>query len=193
MHGGEGHPVATPGSLDTERNGQEDESVAWAVESVTNPMVLRIHSTVELTTRTIETFPPGEAPAPFDAIARLGEVRTVDLHRYRARLNLRPGADQDDALLLARDVFTGSWGRPVTLDNLPAQSPKAFTIRPLGERFVAESPEMAEPNRIAAALFAIEGVAEVIVGDGLALVGLGRLFRWSDLEPVVTGALVDVG
>jgi hypothetical protein len=52
---------------------------------------------------------------------------------------------------------------------------------------------MAEPNRIAAALFAIEGVAEVIVGDGLALVGLGRLFRWSDLEPVVTGALVDVG
>src|SRR5439155_20993391 len=168
-------------------------SVAWAVESVTNPMVLRIHSTVELTRRTIETFPPGEAPAPFDAIARLGEVRTVDLHRYRARLNLRPGADQDDALLLARDVFTGAWGRPVTLDNLPAQSPKAFTIRPFGERFVAESPEMAEPNRIAAALFAIEGVAEVIVGDGLALVGLGRLFRWSDLEAVVTGALVDVG
>jgi hypothetical protein len=175
------------------RRAWEDESVAWAVETATNPMVLRIHCTVELTTRTIETFPPGEAPAPFDAIARLDEVRTVDLHRYRARLNLQPGVDPEDALVSAREVLTGSWGRPVSLEHLPTQSPRAFSIRLVGERFVAESPEMAEPNGIASALFAIEGVADVIVGDGLALVGLGRLFRWSDLEPVVAGALVDVG
>jgi hypothetical protein len=167
--------------------------VAWAVETATNPMVLLIHSTIELTTRTIETFPPGEAPPPFDTIARMDEVRTVDLHRYRARLNLRPGADPEEASVSAREVLTGSWGRPVSLDCLPAQSPRAFTVGPVGERFVAESPEMARPNAIAAALFAIEGVTEVIVGDGLALVGLGRLFRWSDLEPVVAGALVEVG
>ena len=47
---------------------------------------------------------------------------------------------------------------------------------------VAESAEMAERSRepTLVALFGVHGVAEAILGEGLVLVRLGRLFRWHD-------------
>ncbi|MGH2724424.1 MAG: hypothetical protein ACRDI0_09215, partial [Actinomycetota bacterium] len=46
-------------------------------------------------------------------------------------------------------------------------------------RVVAESREMAGGDAVALALFDVQGVVEVVLGRGMALVRLGRLFRWS--------------
>jgi hypothetical protein len=54
---------------------------------------------------------------------------------------------------------------------------------------VAESRQMAAGEPILEALFGVEGVAEAIVGDGMVLVRVGRLFRWDDVEPDVRAAL----
>ena len=58
-----------------------------------NPSVLRVHTTEELTDRTIVTCPPAIPPAPLERLLALPRVRTLNLHRYQCRVNLRPGAD----------------------------------------------------------------------------------------------------
>ena len=67
---------------------------SWALETTPNPAVLRIHVGHELTDRTIVTSPPAELEHPLAGLFELEAVRTVDLHRYRVRVNLRPDANQ---------------------------------------------------------------------------------------------------
>jgi hypothetical protein len=69
---------------------QEEMTTRWFVEGATNPSVLRIHVTDELTLRTIETCPPGVAPRPLDRLLQVPGVRSIDLHRYRAGRFLGP-------------------------------------------------------------------------------------------------------
>lgn len=64
--------------------------MAWALERAANPTVLRLHATLELTRGTIETCPPASAPLPLRRLLGIAAVRSVDLHRYRVRLNLTP-------------------------------------------------------------------------------------------------------
>jgi len=54
---------------------------------------------------------------------------------------------------------------------------------------VAESAEMAAGRDLLVRLFTVAGVREAILGDGLALVRIGRLFTWTAVEPEVTAAL----
>jgi hypothetical protein len=159
----------------------------WAVEAVSNPSVLRLHTTEELTDRTIETCPPAVPPAPLDRLLALPEVRTLDLHRYRCRVNLRPGATAVATGDAAEGSLLTSWGAPEPLP--PQEEPRAFAIRREGTRVVAESREMAEGEAVAVALFEVRGVVEVMLGQGIALVRLGRLFRWSVVQPEVVRAL----
>ena len=160
--------------------------MAWAVETVSNPSVLRLHTTEELTDRTIETCPPAVPPAPLDRLLALPEVRTLDLHRYRCRVNLRPGTKAIAVGDAAERRLRKAWGAP---DPLPPQDePRAFAIRREGPRVVAESREMAGGG-VAAALFEVRGVVEVVLGRGIALVRLGRLFPWSAVQPDVVRAL----
>ena len=70
-----------------------DGSVRWAIQAVANPSVLRLHTAEELTDRTIVTCPPALPPAPLELLSALPGVRTLNLHRYRCRVNLRPEAD----------------------------------------------------------------------------------------------------
>jgi hypothetical protein len=58
-----------------------------------------------------------------------------------------------------------------------------------GPRIVAESPEMAAPDAILAALFRVPGVAEAILEAGWVWVRLARLFPWDDVEDSVRWAL----
>jgi hypothetical protein len=62
--------------------------VAGALERAANPTVLRLRTTVQLTGRTIETCPPAFTPRPLGLLLEIPGVRSVDLHRYLARLNL---------------------------------------------------------------------------------------------------------
>jgi hypothetical protein len=159
----------------------------WAIEPAVNPHVVRIHVAHELTDRTIVTGPPAELDRPLSGLLEIEAIRTVDLHRYRIRLNLRLATDRVVAAGHARDVLAAAWGDPESL--VPDPGPRAFVVEREGPRTVAESAEMAEGHPHLEAAFRVEGVSEAIAGDGMVLVRLGRLFTWEEREGPVGAAL----
>ncbi|HLB39057.1 MAG TPA: hypothetical protein VJM84_01255 [Actinomycetota bacterium] len=164
---------------------------SWALEPAVNPAVLRVHVGHELTDRTIVTSPPVEIDRPLAGLLELDAVRTLDLHRYRVRLNLRPGADREAAAEHADAILASEWGPARSLE--PDPGPRAFQVDNAGPRTVAESAEMAAGHPLLEAVFAVEGVSEAIAGADLMLVRLGRLFGWAEAEPRVIRALAASG
>ena len=105
--------------------------VMWARETAGNPRVIRVHTTVELTRATIETCPPASPPEGLSSVLAVDGVRSVDLHRYRARLNLNPGC-------AAEAVWDGWRGPSRRLGGLPLHSPA--NLRHEGSRSPTEDP-----------------------------------------------------
>jgi hypothetical protein len=163
----------------------------WAVEAVSNRSVLLLHTTKELTDRTILTCPPAVPPPPLDRLLALPGVRTLDLHRYRCRMNLRPGTNAVALGDASEGALLTAWGAPEPLP--PQEEPRAFAVRREGPRVVAESREMATGEAVALALFDVQGVVEVVLGRGMVLVRLGRLFPWSAVQRDVVRALTLTG
>jgi hypothetical protein len=161
--------------------------VTWALEGAPNPRVIRVHTTVELTRATIEKCPPASPPEGLRSVLAVDGVRSVDLHRYRARLNLSPGCDARAAWDGVARAIEAAWGAPAPLSGEPP--PRAFEVAYEGLRIVAESPEMAAPDPTLAALFRVPGVAEAILVAGRVWVRPGRLFSWEDVEASVRWAL----
>jgi hypothetical protein len=114
-------------------------------------------------------------------------VRSVDLHRYRARLNLSPGCNAEAAWDGVARAMEAAWGAPAPLPGEPP--PRGFEVVYEGPRIVAESPEMAGPDPTLAALFRVPGVAEAILEAGWVWVRPGRLFPWEDVEDSLRWAL----
>ena len=142
--------------------------MTWALERARNPRVIHVHTTVELTRATIETCPPASPPERLSSVLAVDGVRSVDLHRYRARLNLNPGCAAEAAWDGVARAIEAAWGAPVRLPGEP--SPRAFEVAYEGPRIVAESPEMAASDATLAALFRVPGVAEAI--RHVALLGI---------------------
>jgi hypothetical protein len=162
--------------------------VRWAIEDAPNPTLLRLHVGVALTDETILTCPPGAAPSPIDRLLEIEAIRSLDVHRYRVRLNLRPGAGRDETRRHATEILVHAWGDQGSLRA--DEGPRAFVAATGGiARRVAESPRMARGNRLLEAVFAVDGVSEAVAGDGLVLVRLGRVFGWNEAEAAVGRAL----
>jgi hypothetical protein len=160
----------------------------WAVEErLANPYVLRVHVDEPLTDETIVTCPPGAPPDPLDRLFEIEAILRLDLHRYRARLNLRRGTDRAEAAGHTRGVLAAALGPASSLPN--DEGPRAFASAYAGARRVAESPVMARGLPLLEALFDLEGVAEAIVAPGLVLVRLGRLHAWADREARIAAAV----
>ena len=165
------------------------DGAGWAIEGAPNPMVLRVHVRERLTERTIVSSPPEPAPLPFDRILGIEGVRSVDAHPYRVRVNLIPGSDRGSVSAQVGALLLGELGPSAELR--PEPPPRAFQHPYAGKRLVAESPEMARSSRVslAASLFDVVGVSEVVLAPGIALVRIGRLFDWEAVEPGVVAAL----
>jgi hypothetical protein len=163
------------------------DAFRWAIEPAVNPSVVRVHVGHELTDRTIVTSPPAELERPMAGLLEIEAIRTVDVHRYRIRLNLRQGTDRVLTAGHARDVLAAMWGEPMPL--APDEGPRAFAVDREGPRTVAESAEMAEGHAHLEAVFRVDGVSEAIAGEGIVLVRLGRLFSWDEREGPVGAAL----
>jgi hypothetical protein len=160
---------------------------AWTLERARNPSVLGLHTTVELTRATIETCPPARAPWPLDRLLSIPGVQSMDLHRYRARLNVAPWTDRALVEVRIREILSPELGSP---EDLPAEPlPRAFPVRYRGPRAVAESPLMARSEPVLRAAFLAPGVAEAILTEGVVQVRLGRLFVWDQVEEAVRRAL----
>ena len=161
--------------------------MTWALERAPNPRVIRVHTTVELTRATIEKCPPASPPEGLRSLLAVEAVRSVDLHRYRARLNLSPGCNAEAAWDRVARAIEAAWGAPALLPGEPP--PRGFEVAHEGPRIVAESPEMAAPDATLVALFGVPGVAEAILEAGRVWVRPGRLFSWEDVENSVRWAL----
>ena len=161
--------------------------MTWALERAPNPRVIRVHTTVELTRATIEKCPPASPPEGLRSLLEGERVRSVDLHRYRARLNLDPGCDARAAWDGVARAIEATWGAPAPLPGEPP--PQAFDVAYEGPRIVAESPEMAVPDATLVTVFRVPGVAEAILEADMVWVRLGRLFSWEDVETSVRRAL----
>jgi hypothetical protein len=85
-------------------------AVTWALERAPNPRVIRVHTTVELTRATIEKCPPAIPREGLRSLLAVDGVRSVDLHRYRARLNLSPGCDAEAAWGEVARAIEAAWG-----------------------------------------------------------------------------------
>lgn len=161
--------------------------MAWSLEHVANPTLLIVHVTGELTSRTIETFPPGDPSPPLHQVMGLPGISRVDLHRYRARLTVTPGHARDTVATAVMTALTSAWGKAVPVP--PVTLPRAFEVDYQGPRLVAESMEMAGDRALLVAAFRVPGVTEAIVGPSMALVRLGRLFTWAEAEAPLAAAL----
>jgi hypothetical protein len=154
--------------------------VTWALERAPNPRVIRVHTTVELTRATIEKCPPASPPEGLRSLLAVDGVRSIDLHRYRARLNLSPGCDAKAAWEGVARTIEAAWGAPAPLPDEPP--PRAFEVAYEGPRIVAESPEMAGPDPTLAALFRSPGWPRPSsrvagYGSGRAVCSPGRTWR----------------
>src|ERR687891_2300388 len=172
--------VSARGPHDDGMAREEVRPVRWAHEGAPNPRVIRVHTTVELTQATIEKCPPASPPEGLRSLLAVDGVRSVDLHRYRARLNLSPGCDARAAWDGVAGAIEAAWGAPAPLPDEPPQ--RAFDVAYEGPRIVAESLEMASPDPTLAALFRVPGVAEAILEAGRVWVRPGRLFPWEEVE-----------
>jgi hypothetical protein len=160
---------------------------AWAVERARNPSILLLHTTVELTRATIEACPPAPAPWPLDRLLNIPHLRSMNLHRYRVRLNLTPGADPALVEVMIGEIPPPDLGPRVDLPADPL--PRTFAVRYRGPRAVAESPDMARWQPVLSAAFRTPGVAEAVLTEGLVQVRLGRFFAWAQAEEAVRKAL----
>jgi hypothetical protein len=127
--------------------------------------------------------PAGEPTRRASLLARGRRVGSVDLHRYRARLNLDPGCDAKAASEEVARAIEAAWGAPAPLPGEPP--PRAFEVAYEGPRIVAESPDMAAPDATLVALFRVPGVAEAILEAARVWVRPGRLFSWEDVDTSV--------
>jgi hypothetical protein len=149
--------------------------------------VIRVHTDRELTHRTIQTCPPGRAPSGLDEVLGLDDVRSVDLHRYVARVNLVAGALRSEAASSVEDALIGAWGPPADPPSQPRR--RTFPAAASGPRVVAESLEMAGEHELLRRLLGTAGVVEAVVDDGAVAVRIGRLFAWADVEPAIRDAV----
>jgi hypothetical protein len=163
---------------------------AWALARASNPAVLRLETSMELTQETIETCPPSAPPHPLDRLLEIPGIRSIDLHRYRARFNLLPGSDSVAMSRRVCEFLVEAWGPETAKQEEPARH---FPVPYRGPRVVAESFRMAGAQPVLRALFGVPGVAEAILDPGRVRIRLGSLFSWSEIEGEVRKALSTAG
>jgi hypothetical protein len=149
-----------------------------AREPTLNPNVHVYHTTAELTTAVVDDF---WGPAE---LRRIPGVARATANRYRLRVWRVPGAAWE-AILGAADPLVLAAVGARALEGCPPDGDdyRVWPLRrPQRRKQVFEGVRAAVEDPLAAALFGLEGVAEVIVDARQVTVRKGRLFAWSDLE-----------
>lgn len=164
--------------------------ITWALSRPSNPTVVRLHTSMELTQATIETCPPSMPPPPLDRLLDIPGIRSIDLHRYRARLNLLPGTDPEAITQQVCGLLAEEWG---VASSKREDLARTFPVPYRGPRLVAESRQMAGSQPILRALFGTPGVVEAILEPGQVRVRLGRLFSWTEVGDQVRMSLKAAG
>jgi hypothetical protein len=162
--------------------------VGWAFEPVKNPTVLRVHTVLELTDSKIATCPPHTAPAPLDGLVERPDVRSIDLHRHRFRVNLAPEASPEGSRATVRTLLEGVWG-PEVHPRPHREPPRSFPAPAVERRHVVEGVEMVRGDALMAAVWSCRGVVEVQREGAELRVWLSPLYRWGDVADDIGAAV----
>jgi hypothetical protein len=154
-----------------------------AREPKRNPNLVVYHTTTELTMEVVDDFWGSPALRAVPGIGR------ITANRYRARIWRRSGAVWDaifeklDAAM--RATLGAARVEPCPADDDHRMFPLPDSAPGHTPRAVYEGVKVAAADPLAASLFAIEGVAEVILDGRSVTVRKGRLFSWEKLEPEI--------
>ena len=147
-----------------------------AREPTANPNVHVYHTTAALTEAVVDRAPAG--------VREVAGVANASANRYRMRV-FRDPAVAWEALLPAVDgAVRRALGVAAIEPCPPPDDHRRFEVPgPPRPKAVFEGVLAAARDPLAAALFAIDGVAEVVLEGAGVTVRKGRLFGWERLEP----------
>ncbi|MBM3213963.1 hypothetical protein FJZ36_03495 [Candidatus Poribacteria bacterium] len=160
-----------------------------------NPNIVLYHVDVPQTREIVEAYRVGfdSARQPFSGIIDCG-AESVHVTRYRWAIRKPRDKDPLD-FMAAVEPGICEWAG---IDAIPAlrersERSRAFEVPSdatlAGRREVYEGSRPAEQNPLAAALFNVHGVAEVILDPLRVRISRGALFEWSALEPAISAVI----
>lgn len=148
-----------------------------------NPNIAVYHTDEPLTTAIVETYrESGDAPTPCAEILDAG-AESVHVTRYRIAVR-KPDAVDMMTFLEEIEPPLCEWADLLAIPSAPEATDKWCTfdidLDPTlnGGREVYEGSDSAQANPVAAHLFEIPGVAEIILMPKVVVIGKGRMFSW---------------
>ena len=172
--------------------------VRLAREVPLNPNLVLYHTEITLTRAWIEVDAGSSvaAPAPASLLIERGAIH-VELRRYRLRVRKSPGEEMVGFLRTIEPALC-DWAELDAILPAPEHDPRwqrfpvPFDPTAEGPRRYYPSPEEAQAHPIAASLFEIDGVAEVLLTPETIAVAKGALFPWNPIASRVGDVLEDV-
>jgi hypothetical protein len=162
-----------------------------------NPHALVVHTDSLVTDEIVETYLAG-SPAPpvvwIRAVLALAGVRVLSLNAYKVRLQKQKGARWDGIMRPFERILCDGLDIKQLSDLVEVESRSrrfAWHGRPLA-RCVYEGKQQALENPLAGDLFAILGVAEVILDGHEIEVCKCPLRAWREMAPAIARRLANV-
>ncbi|NKB87117.1 MAG: hypothetical protein GKS06_02710 [Acidobacteria bacterium] len=158
-----------------------------------NPHALVIHTDARLTDEIVETYVSDSSRAP-DWVRRLlaiEGVRVVSLNTYKARVQKHKNAAWNQVLDHVEGILADGLAIGAIEDHVPASSDRRTFCWHHGPftRRVFEGRSQAAKHPLAGRLFAIDGVAEVILDGNTVEIRRSPLFEWDELAASIESSL----
>ncbi len=159
-----------------------------------NPHVLVVHTDDILTDHVVESYGPALPPDNrrhrdwVRTLLSMSGVRDISLNPYKVRLRKERSAEWTPLLLPIESLLRQALGVEDIRDLIEAESPRrrfAWHGTALDPKRVFEGKRRAQSDRVASALFALDGVAEVILDGHEIEVGKSPHWSWRALGPEI--------
>ena len=159
-----------------------------------NPFLMVYHVPIELTRAVVEWYAPSKASVPSALVAdilRIPGVQGVQFFRYELWVRRARDATWHTIMPAVEAVLRDHMGMHEIREFQPDQRylTAACATLTVTTPLVFEGVEAAQTHPLASALFALDGVAEVLLSPGRMRVRKGAAFRWEGLQPNIQTVL----
>lgn len=162
-----------------------------------NPNVLLLHVDERLTDHIVETYRPGDRADGRPWVGDLVDIpgiRTLTLVAYKIRLEKESAPDWHELLPAIERVLKERLGITATEELVEEESRHrtfAWHGEELSPRRVFEGRARASTDPLASRLFAVDGVAEVVLDGHQVRIRKCPLCSWRDIAPEIEDRLRD--
>ena len=159
-----------------------------------NPFLVVYHVPIELTRAVVEWYAPGKASAPPALVAdilRIPGVQGVQFFRHELWVRRARDAAWHTILPAVEAALRDRLGISEIREFQPDQRYVMVACAKLDvmKPWVFEGVDAAQTHPLANALFALDGVAEVLLTPGQVRVRKGAAFQWEGLQPNIQTVL----